>query len=285
MKKNLLLNIRDVAVIAVGSALVGLAYTLFLIPHKIVPGGVTGLSMLLHYFIKTPVGLVAIALNIPIFIWGLRELGRMFGIKSIIGVVFASLMTDFFTYVVKLHQATNNRILAAVYGGILLGIGLGIVFRGNGSTGGSDIIGQILSRRSNLSTGVAIMSIDFIVISLAGIVFRSVETALYGYGALFLSSRVIDFVLEGWSYARALLIISNKTEAVVGAITGDLGRGATRLKGWGGFTGNDREVIYCVVTKREIPMIKRYIKSIDPDAFVVITDVYEVLGNGFRPRT
>jgi len=284
-RRNVLLNVRDVVVIMVGSAITALAYVLFLIPHHIVPGGVSGVAMLLHYVVKTPVGLVAIALNVPIFIWGMRELGRMFGVKSVVGVVLSSLLIDFFTYVVKLHSVTNSRILAAVYGGIVLGVGLGVVFRGNGSTGGTDIVGQILSRHSNFSTGVAILVIDFVVISLAGLTTHSVESALYGYGALFLSTRVIDFVLEGWSYARALLIFTDKPDVVVGAITGDLGRGATRLHGQGGFTGTERDVIYCVVTKREVQLIKRYIQGIDPKAFVVITDVFEVLGEGFKPRT
>jgi uncharacterized membrane-anchored protein YitT (DUF2179 family) len=284
-QRNLLLNVRDIVVITVGSAIAALAYVLFLIPYNIVPGGVSGVAMLLHHFLKTPVGLVAIALNVPIFIWGMRELGRMFGVKSVVGMVLSSLLIDFFTYVVKLHSVTNNPILAAVYGGILLGVGLGVVFRGNGSTGGTDIVGQVLSRHSNFSTGVAIMLIDFVVISAAGLSFRRIEYALYGYGALFLSTRVIDFVLEGWSYARALLIITDKPDVVVGAITGDLGRGATRLHGQGGFTGAERDVIYCVVTKREVQLIKRYIQGIDPKAFVVITDVFEVLGEGFKPRT
>jgi uncharacterized membrane-anchored protein YitT (DUF2179 family) len=279
------LNVRDGAVIAVGAALVALAYALFLIPHHIVPGGVSGLSIILHFLLKTPVGLVVIVLNVPIFVWGLREIGRVYAVKSIVGMVLSALLIDFFTYVVKFHSVTSNKLLAAIYGGILLGVGLGIVFRGNGSTGGTDIVGQVLSRHSNFSTGVAIMVADFVVISLSGLVFHSIESALYGYAALFLSSRVIDFVIEGWSYARALLIISEHSERITEMITRDLGRGATRLHGSGGFTGQVRDVIYCVVTKREIPMFKRYIKSIDPQAFVVITDVYEVLGEGFKPRT
>jgi uncharacterized membrane-anchored protein YitT (DUF2179 family) len=284
-RRSLLLNVRDVVLIAIGSALTALSYALFLIPHKIVPGGVSGVAMLLHYFAKTPVGLVAIVIYVPIFFWGMRELGRMFGVKSIIGVALSSLMIDFFTYAVKLHSVTNNKILAAVYGGILLGVGLGVVFRGSGSTGGTDIVGQVLSRHSNFSAGVAIMVIDFVVISAAGLSFHSIESALYGYGTLFLSTKVIDFVLEGWSYARALFVITEQPDAVVGAITGDLGRGATRLHGQGGYTGKQLDVIYCVVTKREVQFIKRYIQGIDTKAFVVITDVYEVLGEGFKPRT
>jgi uncharacterized membrane-anchored protein YitT (DUF2179 family) len=282
--KSLRLNARDFAVITIGSGVTALAYVLFLVPNKVVPGGVSGLAMVLHYLLRTPVGLVTIAINVPIFLWGIKELGRSYGIKSVLGIALSSLLVDFFSYIVKLHPATNNKILAAVYGGIMLGVGLGIVFRGNGSTGGTDIIGQILSRHSNFSTGVAILVIDFIVISLAGLTTHSVELALYGYGALFLSSRVIDFVLEGWSYARALLIISEQPDRIATAITEELGRGATILAGTGGHTGFERDVIYCVVTKREIPMLKRYIKAIDPKAFVVITDVFEVLGEGFRPR-
>ncbi|MEO0107897.1 MAG: YitT family protein [candidate division WOR-3 bacterium] len=277
-------NLRDIVLVTLGAALCALSYVLFLIPHHIVPGGVTGIAMLLNYLLRTPVGLVTIVINIPLFIWGLREIGRPFVLKSFLGMLLSSFFIDVLTYVVRLHTVTESRILAAIYGGILLGSGLGLVFRGNGSTGGSDIIGQILSHRSNLSTGMAIMLVDFLVISFSAVTFSSIEAALYGYGTLFLSTRVLDFVIEGWSYARALFIITEKPEVIIGALTGDLGRGATRLSGKGGFTGLQRDVIYCVVAKREVSLIKRYIKSIDPGAFVVISDVYEVLGEGFRPR-
>jgi len=284
MFRKLLRHAWDVVLIAFGSGLMGVAYAGFLIPHQIVPGGVGGLSILLHHFIKIPVGATIIVLNIPIFLLGIRTLGRTFGFKSALGVILSALSIDLFVYGVRLPNITDNRILAAVYGGIILGVGLGIVFRGRGSTGGTDIIGQIINRYTNITTGMGILITDFIIISLSGIVFRSYEIPLYGYVALFLSSRVLDFVVEGFSYARAVIIISDKPEEIAQVIMKDMGRGVTKLHGMGGYTDAEKDVLLVVVNRREISYIRLAVKEKDPKAFVIITDVYEVLGKGFRPR-
>ncbi len=284
MARKLFRHSLDVLLIAFGSALMGVSYAVFLIPHQIVPGGVGGLSIILHHFLKTPVGLTNVVLNVPIFIIGIRTLGKTFGIKSILGIILFSFFIDFFDYGVRLPSVTDNRILAAIYGGILLGVGLGIVFRGRGSTGGSDIIGQIINRYTNITTGMGILITDFIIISLSGITFRSFEIPLYGYLALFLSSRVLDFVVEGFSYARAAIIISEKTTEISEGIMKDMSRGVTRLHGRGGYTDTEKDVLLVVVSRREVPIIRQLVKEKDPGAFVIITDVYEVLGKGFRPR-
>jgi len=262
-----------------------LAYDLFLIPHNIVPGGVGGVSMILHHFLHTPIGLVIMVLNIPLIALGTKVLGASYGIKSIIGVAVSSLVIDGLTYVVHVKPATDNAILACIFGGILLGAGLGLVFRGGGSTGGSDIAGQVIHHYSNYSTGSAILVVDFLVISAAGLSFGNFELALYGYLNLYLQSRAIDLVLEGLSYTRAMFIISDSAEQVAQSINDEMKRGVTLMNATGAYTGARRDMVFSVMAKREVGQARDIARQIDPKAFIVITDVYEVLGEGFKPRT
>lgn len=268
----------------IGCIICALSYSVFLIPHQIVPGGVTGIAMLLHFLYHSPVGIVAIILNIPLFIVAVKALGIIFGFRSLIAIFFTNLLIDFFIYSVKLTTPTQNTILAALYGGLLLGLGLGLIFRGEASTGGTDIVGQILNRYTNMSVGMWIMIVDFIVITLAGIITNSIELALLGYLALFLSSKIIDLVLEGMDYARAAFVISEKHTEIVDEIYDKLKRGVTILEGRSSYTKQERPVIMCVITKRETALFKSLIKNIDDKAFVILTDVFEVLGQGFRRR-
>mgnify|MGYP000424566298 CR=1 FL=1 len=268
----------------IGSIFYALSYSVFLIPHNIVPGGISGLAMVLHILLKTPVGIMVILLNIPLFIFAIRILGFSLGAKSVITIIVTNLLIDFLTYNIKIHSPTSNVILASIYGGVMLGIGLGLIFRGGANTGGTDIIGQILNRFTNFSVGIWILIVDTIIITLAGIVTNSIELALFGYLALFLSTRVIDLILEGIDYARAAFVISEKAEKVTEGIYQKLGRGITILDGFSPYTKTKRPVIMCVITKRETENFKHLIKSIDEKAFVILTDVFEVLGQGFRPR-
>lgn len=270
--------------IIIGCIICALSYAVFLIPHQIVPGGVTGIAMLLHFLYHTPVGLAAIILNIPLFIIAIRILGVSYGIKSVIAIFITNLLIDFFVYTIKIPTPTNNTVLAALYGGLLLGAGLGLVFRGGASTGGTDIVGQILTRFTNLSVGMWIMIVDFVVITLAGVTTGSFELALLGYLALFLSSKVIDLVLEGMDYARAAFIISTKQDKIIDGIYDKMRRGVTVLDGYSPYTKEKRPVIMCVITKKETHVFKSLIEDIDDNAFVILTDVFEVLGQGFRRR-
>lgn len=270
--------------ITIGCIICALSYAVFLIPHQIVPGGVTGIAMLLHFLYHTPVGLAAIILNIPLFIIAIRILGVSYGIKSVIAIFITNLLIDFFVYTIKIPTPTNNTVLAALYGGLLLGAGLGLVFRGGASTGGTDIVGQILTRFTNLSVGMWIMIVDFVVITLAGVTTGSFELALLGYLALFLSSKVIDLVLEGMDYARAAFIISTKQDKIIDGIYDKMRRGVTVLDGYSPYTKKKRPVIMCVITKKETHIFKSLIEDIDGNAFVILTDVFEVLGQGFRRR-
>lgn len=268
----------------IGCIICALSYAVFLIPHQIVPGGVTGIAMILHFLYQSPVGIIAIILNIPLFIIAIRVLGVGFGFKSLIAIFFTNLLIDFFVYSARITTPTQNTVLAALYGGLLLGLGLGLIFRGEASTGGTDIVGQILNRYTNMSVGMWIMVVDFVVITLAGITTRSVELALLGYLALFLSSKIIDLVLEGMDYARAAFVISEKHTEIIDEIYDKMKRGVTILEGRSSYTKKERPVVMCVITKRETTFFKSLIKNIDEKAFVILTDVFEVLGQGFRRR-
>jgi uncharacterized membrane-anchored protein YitT (DUF2179 family) len=285
MNSRPLREFGQIAYIIVGSAVTALAYDLFLIPHHIVPGGAGGIAMILNYFFATPVGLAILVINIPLFVLGVKVIGRTYGVKSILGVAISSILIDGFTYVFHLGPATDNKILACVFGGIMLGAGLGLVFRGGGSTGGSDIVGQVLNRYTNLSTGTAILMVDFAVITAAGLCFGQFELALYGYLNLYLQTRAIDLVLEGLSYTRALFIISDSADAVARAITNTMNRGATVLSATGAYSHEKKDMVFSVMAKREVARAREIVREVDPHAFIIITDVYEVLGEGFKPRT
>jgi uncharacterized membrane-anchored protein YitT (DUF2179 family) len=270
--------------IIVGCVLCALSYAVFLIPHQIVPGGVTGIAMLLHFLYRSPVGIITIILNIPLFLVAFKILGIRFGVKSVIAIFITNILIDFFIYTLKITTPTDNVILGALYGGLLLGLGLGLIFRAGASTGGTDIAGQLLTRKTNLSVGMWIMIVDFVVITLAGITTGSIELALLGYLALFLSSKVIDLVLEGINYARAVFIISDEHEKLTDEIYEKMKRGVTILDGYSPYTKEKKPVIMCVITKKETHIFKSLIKGIDEKAFVILTDVFEVLGQGFRRR-
>lgn len=278
-------HLSQTILIVIGSVVMALSYNLFLIPHQIVPGGAGGIAMILNHFFGTPVGLAIVFINIPLFIIGIRVLGKSYGVKSLLGIALSSAMIDGTSYLLKVHSATDNPILACIFGGIMLGAGLGLVFRGGGSTGGSDIVGQVISHYSNLSTGSAILLVDAIVISASGLAFGRLEAALYGYVNLYLQSRSIDLVLEGLSYTRAIFVISSSAPQIARAITLRLNRGATVIPATGAYTGEPRNMVFCVMSKREVVRAREIAREIDPGAFIIITDVYEVHGQGFRPRT
>ncbi|MGC9336619.1 MAG: YitT family protein [Candidatus Cloacimonadia bacterium] len=271
--------------LAAGTILMSLSLVWFLSPNKIAAGGVSGLAIVLHHLFNMPIGATMLIFNVPLFLLGVKYLGKLFGIRTIIGMVLFSFFTDFFDKILKFLAVTDNHLLATLYGGLLLGIGLGIVFRARGSTGGSDIIAQIFSNKGIMSAGNTFILIDFFVIALAGISFQGIEYALWGFIALYVSSKIVDVVIAGLGYAKACYIISTKSKEIKNEILKKMDRGVTMFKGKGGYSEEDRDIILCILTKREITRLRNLVKQIDPDAFVIIQDTYEVLGKGFRPRT
>lgn len=267
-----------------GTFIMALGLVLFLAPAKIAPGGVSGLGIVLYHLFGIPVGVSMLIFNVPLFFLGLKTLGKTFGPRTLLSIVTLSLWTDLFEMVLHFKAASTDPLLTSLFGGILLGLGLGIVFRSQGTTGGSDILGRIINQLFNISTGTGIMIVDFFVISLAGIVFRNVNLALYGFISLYVSSRVIDLVLEGIDYAKSVYIISEKQEEIIEFITQRMNRGGTLIHGEGLFTKVRRNILFAVVTRKEIALLRNTIRQIDPKAFVIISNVHEVLGQGFRPR-
>jgi uncharacterized membrane-anchored protein YitT (DUF2179 family) len=277
-------QIFDGMLIVAGCAFMGLAYSLFLIPHHFVPGGVSGIAIIINYFAPLPVGLLILALNVPIFLLGLRTLGKKYVVGSLFGMVLSSLMIDFFREIIKVKPATQNEILASIYGGIMLGVGLGIVFRGRASTGGSDVIGMILSKYSGMSLGFGIMVTDFVIISASGLAFRNLEAPLYGYIVLFLSTKVIDMILEGWSFSKLVIITSTRTDEIADFILYKLDRSGTALRSRSLYLNRQGEIILTVIHRKQLMDLREFVRDIDPEAFVIINDTYDVLGRGFKTR-
>ncbi|OIQ58727.1 hypothetical protein MOTE_17190 [Moorella thermoacetica] len=265
--------------ITAGTLATALGLVLFLVPNRIAAGGVSGLATVLHYVFGWPVGLTMLVLNIPLFLAGLKVLGLEFGLKTLYGTIILSAFTD--TLAFWLHAPTSNTLLASLYGGLLSGVGMGIVFRSGGSTGGTDLAALLFRHYLHISAGMGLLMVDALVISLAGLVFN-VELALYALVALFLTSRAIDAIQEGGGYARAALIISDKAEEIARRVLAELDRGVTGLAGRGFYTRREREVLLVVVQRAEVSRLKDLVASIDPEAFVIVSNVHEVLGEGFQ---
>lgn len=264
--------------VLLGSALVAIAFNVFLLPNQIASGGVSGISTILSQTLGFEPAYVQWAFNIPLFITGLLLLGMQFGVKTLIGTVFL----PFVVFLTRNWSAwTNDALLGAICGGIMVGIGLGIVFRGKASTGGTDLAAQIIHKYTQLSLGTCVAIIDGIIVLSAAIVF-DIEKGLYAIIGLYATSKTIDLVQIGFNRSKLALIITNRESEVRHAILHDLDRGVTRLSGLGGYTDDVRPILLCVVEQSEFTKLKQLVKLIDPKAFVIVTDASEVLGEGFK---
>ena len=298
----------DYLAIAIGAAIMAIGIGIFLVDARVVPGGVSGLSMALYYLTAgaVPIGLMIWIFNLPLFIWGVKELGKEFGLRTFYGFTLNSIFIDLFRgdipglefirlqdteTIINLRQ--HDFLFLIITGAALLGIGLGIVFKFRGSTAGTDIVAAIMQKKFGMKPGTAIMIIDFFVICTAGIIIefrdlageRSAMTlTLYALFLLFVSSRLVDAIIDGFDYARAAYIISDKHKEIGEAIMNRLSRGVTALKARGIYKNIEREIIVTVVTLKELGTLTNLIKEIDPDAFVTVNNVHEVLGEGFRRR-
>lgn len=300
--------IIDYAAIIFGSALMAIGIGVFLVDAKVVPGGVSGLAMAFHYLSgnKIPVGILIWLLNIPLFIWGLKELGKEFGMRTFVGFTLSSVFIDLFrgdipgfSYIRLQDSAAvqdllkNDFLFFILIGAVLLGVGLGIIFKFKGTTAGSDIVASIMHKRYGIKPGQSIMLIDFFVITLAGLIIEfknlspekpALSLTFYALFLLFVSSRLIDAIIDGFDYARAAYIISDKFKEIEERILHDLGRGVTAVETRGAFRNVEREMLLTVVPLREVSRLVDLVKEVDPHAFVIIYNVHEVLGEGFRRR-
>lgn len=275
-------EIVDYLGILVGVTLTALALVWLLIPNKIAAGGVSGLAVVFYYLWHWPVAVTMLCFNVPLFLACLWVFGPRYGVKTLFGAGFISIMVEFWERTIHLLPLTRDPLLAALYGGVLAGIGMGLAFRFRGTTGGTDLAAQLINKYTGLSIGHALMLMDGIVIVLAGVVFGSTELALYAIMTIVITSKAVDTILEGLNYAKAAIIISEHSEAIAPKILQDLQRGATGLLGRGLYSGKDKNVILCVISRAEVIRLKELVKQVDPAAFVIITDAYEVLGEGFK---
>jgi len=268
---------RAYAQIVVGCALGGLAYPLFLVPNNIAPGGLTGIATVLNYLFGSPVGVTSLLLNFPLFLIGFRAMGRVFVFRSLVATVLFSLSID----LMHVPPLTQDVLLGSIYGGGLLGIGLGIILRGGATTGGTDMIARMVHRRfSIISVGAFLFGIDFLVIVAAGFVFGA-QHALYALICIFISTKVLDMVLEGFHTTKACYVITDKSVAVTSRIMEEMNRGVTLLTARGAYSGQERPVVLCVAGRQEIPRIKEIVRQEDEKAFMFITEAHEALGEGF----
>ncbi|MEG0049107.1 MAG: YitT family protein [Clostridia bacterium] len=264
--------------IIIGSVLGALAYPMFLVPNHIAPGGLTGLATVLNFLFKVPVGMTSLLLNIPLFILGYRSMGRVFAVRSLFATVIFSVLID----ILPVPAITQQPFLGALFGGLLMGLGLGLILRGGATTGGSDMVARMIhSRFAHISVGAILFFIDCCVVAMAGF-FIEIEYALYAFISLYAGSKVIDMVMVGLSREKACYVISDEWQAVKTEVMEQLNRGVTVLSAEGGYSGEKKPVLLCVLSAQEVGLLKAIVLAKDERAFVFISDAYEVLGEGFR---
>ncbi len=273
-------NTRWLVLTTLGSALFALGFALFLIPNDINTGGISGLAMILRELLGFgSVGSLTLIINIPLFLIGGLKIGKRFFAGSLVGMIVSSVLMDVFTMI---SVQTPDPLLGGLYGGVLCGAGLGLVFMAGASTGGSDIVVRLVKKKyRNLPIGRISMIFDTVVVLLTGVVFRDVSKALYSGVVVFVCGQVIDAVVYRFDYSRVALIISREHEAIAQAIGEKLDRGATYLHGAGSYSGQNMEIVLTVVRKGQLAELKELVMDIDRSAFVIVQEAHQVLGDGF----
>ncbi|MEN6410064.1 MAG: YitT family protein [Anaerolineaceae bacterium] len=276
-------TLRDYLFILVGAFVQALAMRLFLVPAQLVSGGISGAAQLINFYTDWPIGLMVFIGNVPLFFLGWRFLGGpRFALRTAFSVIAFSFLTDFVVIFMPKEPVTTDLFLNTLYGGLVLGVGLGLVYRGQGTSGGSDILGRILNYRLGISISQAYMVTDSLVVLAAGFVFGW-EKALYGLVMIYVSGLAAEFSTEGSDVFRTAIIVTNHPDEVSSKIMEVKERGVTILSGTGAYTGESRPVLYCVVTRSEVSQLKTLVREGDPNAFMVIGTAHEALGEGFRP--
>ncbi|MGM0599995.1 MAG: YitT family protein [Candidatus Rifleibacteriota bacterium] len=273
-------HILDVLYILLGSIILAFSLVAFTIPNKIVAGGLSGIATILFYVLNTPVGMFMLVCNALLIILQAKMIGKKSAWKTLLSILTVSIAIELMMNFFEIGPMTKDPILAGLYGGLLAGIGVGLAFKGGGTTGGIDIVSQILNIRYRIPIGDVILLSNIFITFFAGISFGP-ELALYGLITVFFSGKVIDSVLEGMSVFRTVFIMSKNYEELGWAIIEELHRGVTCLNGYGVYSGKDSFILLTVVRRREIPMLRNIIYDIDPKAFVIIGDSRQVLGRGF----
>ncbi|EPD52195.1 YitT family protein [Paenisporosarcina sp. FSL H8-0542] len=274
----ILASVLEYMYIIAGAAIIAVGFNVFLLPNEVASGGVSGISTILKGLFNWNPGYVQYAFNIPLFIAGVIFLGKQFGARSLVGTLTLPM---FVLLTAGWEPATLNPLLGALFGGISVGVGLGIVFRGHASTGGTDLAAQILAKYTGFTLGTSVMLIDGLIVLSAALVF-DIEKGLYALIGLFVTTKTIDIIQLGFSQSKMVYIITNKQEELRDAIYTEINRGVTKLPAVGGYTEQERPMLLVVVYQTEFTKLKQLVKMVDPSAFVIVSDAYEVLGEGFK---
>jgi uncharacterized membrane-anchored protein YitT (DUF2179 family) len=285
----------EYTLILTGAFIMSVGFVYFISPYKFVPGGVYGIAIVIHYVTKglmaiapngIPIGLLGLAFDIPLTILGTKILGPKFGMKTVVGFVAVSQFILLLTWFQGDNPlVANDPLLSAIFGGVLLGVGIGIMFRSKATSGGSDIIAMIFAKYTRLPIGQLMIYVDSVIVLLGLVVFRDWKIPLYSWLIIFICGKVIDTVIEGLNYEKTLFIISDKHDEIRDVIIHDLNRSGTFIMGQGMFKGAKKKIIFTVVSRKELAMLKDYVHKLDPHAFLTVINANEILGEGFKPLT
>ncbi len=274
---------KAVLLILIGTFIMAAGFVFFISPYKLAPGGVYGIAIVLHHLLGFPIGLTALAIDIPLTLIGIKILGPRFGWKTVLGFVSLAVFTDglsFFWGDAALVE--DDALLSSIFGGVLIGIGLGLVFKSKATSGGSDIIAMILAKYTRLPIGQLLIYVDSAIVLIGLVAFGDWKIPLYSWIVIYITGHVIDLIVEGMNYDKSLFIISDKYEDIRTKILVDLNRGGTFISGKGMYGNEEKSIIFTVVSRRELAMLKDFIKEIDPNAFLTVVNTHEILGKGFK---
>ncbi len=264
----------------IGSFIMAAGTSLFLLPNQLSSGGVAGVATILYYLLKIPMGTAILTINIPLFAFSAYKIGKGFLVKSLIGTISFSIFVDMLD---KIQPITEDRFLACIYGGVIIGLGTAVILKANSSTGGSDLVSYLAkSYKPELRSSNVIIIIDIVIVVLNVIFFREVEVGLYSAIAIYLMGKMIDIIFEGIYFTKLIFIISDKNEKIAKEIGENLKRGTTGLMGKGMYTNKDKLVLMCATARGDVAKVKDIARKIDPKSFIIITNSREVVGQGFK---
>ena len=288
---------KDYFFLIFGSIIVAAGYVLFITPYKIIPGGVYGISIIIHYLTRgvftsfqdgLPVGATALLFNIPLFIAAYKILGSTYGVKTVVTFVLTAVFTDLFSFFYNAGIGANSQLvpdeplLASIYGGAFIGVGVAFIFKARATSAGTDVLARIIAKVLNLQICTLIIIVDSIVVLIGLITFRSWEVPLYSWITIFVYGRVVDAIMDGSRSGKAIIIISNKSDEIADVILYTVGRGGTFLNGTGMYSKTGKKIIYTVVHHSQIETLKAVVLQIDSGAFITVLPAYEILGKGFN---
>lgn len=280
--KDSSLKLNEIVILLIGCLLMATSINMFLNPHNIAPGGLTGISIIINSLTGLPIWLINIIFDIPLFIFAFKILSRKDALKTLVGIIFLTSSLKLTEGLADI-KVTEDVLLSAISGAIVLGASLGLIFRINGSTGGTDLVALLANNFfPSISVPTLMGCADATIVILSGVVSRNIEIALYSAIALYIIVKVSDIIVEGINTSSSFTIISDKYKEIGEAITDELERGATILKGEGFYTSKEKNVLLVVVSKKQVITLKKLVNSIDPNSFIIITDIFEALGKGFK---